>query len=278
MTTTLRPTGPERSAADGHRSRSYEVCVNGRPVGLLQLATDSEYGPSTGRIVRLVVDERERRRGRGAVAALAAEEVLRGWGCDRVEVAVPAAEPAALGLTSQLGFRERSRTMLKELRGAPELPRGAAVRAMNDEEFAAWWGRGRPEYVRTLLAHGVPAEQAERKADGLLRRLLPAGAATRGAVLRVLAGADGSVGTLWLDVERSPHADADGYVFDVRVDERLRGRGHGRTLMLVAEREALAAGGRVLGLDVHAGNAPALALYGSLGFRTAEHHVYKPLL
>jgi len=290
MTTTLRPSGPEQHDADGRRARTYDVCVDSRPVGLLRLAAGPEHGRRTGRIRRLEIADGERRRGRGTVAALTAEEVLRGWGCDRVEAAVPGGADAALALAGQLGFRERSRTMLKQLRTEPELPPGAVVRAMSAEEFAGWRDRGRPEYVRTLVEHGVPEEEAERRADGSFARLLPAGEATRGAVLRVLDDADGRggpdgpgdqsgpAGVLWLDVERSPSPEADAFVYDIRVDERRRGRGHGRTLMLAAEREALAAGARVLGLNVYAGNAPALGLYGSLGFRTAELHLYKRLL
>ncbi|MGH3313944.1 MAG: GNAT family N-acetyltransferase [Streptomyces sp.] len=278
MTTTLRPTGPEQRGAGGVRSRSYDICVNSRPVGLLRLATDARYGPAAGRVEQLVVDERERRRGRGAVAALAAEEVLREWGCARVEAGIPATAAAALRLADGLGYRERSRNMLKELEEEPRLPSGSSARPMTDAEFPAWRERGRPQLLRTLLDRGVPAEGAERKADEDFRTLLPAGAATSGAVLRVLVHEDSEVGTLWVDVANSPRTDADSWVFDVEVAEERRGHGHGRTLMLLAERESLAAGARVLGLKVYAGNAPAQRLYASLGYRSVEHHLWKPLV
>jgi ribosomal protein S18 acetylase RimI-like enzyme len=97
-------------------------------------------------------------------------------------------------------------------------------------------------------------------------------------VLRVLVHEGADVGTVWIDVERSPRTDADSYVYEVEVDEDRRGLGHGRTLMLIAERECLAAGAHVLGLNVYAHNTPALRLYSSLGYRTAELHLYKRLL
>lgn len=47
--------------------------------------------------------------------------------------------------------------------------------------------------------------------------------------------------------------------------------------MLEAERVCHAAGARLLGLNVFAGNTPALRLYASLGYRPVEIHLYKPL-
>jgi ribosomal protein S18 acetylase RimI-like enzyme len=278
MTTTLRPTAPEQRDADGVRSRSFDICVNSRPVGLVRLATDVRYGHTIGRLEQLVVEERERRRGRGAVAALAAEEVLRDWGCRSVEMSAPARAEAALKLAEGLGYRERSRSMLKELVEEPQLPAGSSARAMTGEEFPAWRELGMPQLRRTLEARGVPEAQSERMAAESHHSLLPAGASTRGAVLRVLVHEGADVGTVWVAVERSPRTDADSYVYDVEVAEEQRGHGHGRTLMLIAERESLAARARVLGLNVYAHNMPALRLYSSLGYRTAEHHLYKSLL
>ncbi|WNI14714.1 GNAT family N-acetyltransferase [Actinacidiphila sp. ITFR-21] len=121
MTTTLRPTGPERREADGTRARTYAVCVNSRVVGGIALSTDRRFGPSVGRIDALSVDEADRRRGRGTVAALAAEEVLRYWGCARVETSVPADAEHALRITAALGYTERNRSMAKSL-GVPGVP------------------------------------------------------------------------------------------------------------------------------------------------------------
>lgn len=278
MTTTLRPTGPDQYDAGGVRSRSYDICVNSRPVGLLRLTVDPRYGPVTGRVVHLAVDEGERRRGRGAVAALAAEEVLREWGCRRVEMSVPAGAEAALGLTAGLGYRERSRSMVKELGAEPRLPSGSSVRPMTDAEFPAWRESGQPQLRQTMTERGLSAEEAARRAAESFDALLPGGAATHGAVLRVLTHEGADVGRIWLELERSPRQDADGYVYEVEVDEERRGHGHGRTLMLVAERECLAAGARTLGLHVVTANTPAVRLYSSLGYRVVEHHFHKPLL
>ncbi|MGW4006705.1 hypothetical protein ACWEGM_33800, partial [Streptomyces nigra] len=79
MTTTLRPTEPLQRHPDGTRSRRYQVCVNGRPVGVLLLGTHPVFGEGVARVTELRIEEADRRRGRATVAALAAEEVARGW-------------------------------------------------------------------------------------------------------------------------------------------------------------------------------------------------------
>ncbi|MFD7905304.1 GNAT family N-acetyltransferase, partial [Kitasatospora sp. NPDC059747] len=52
---------------------------------------------------------------------------------------------------------------------------------------------------------------------------------------------------------------------------------HGRTLMLLAERECLAAGVRTLGLNVFTVNEVAIRLYASLGYRVTNRLYGKPL-
>ncbi len=278
VTTTLRPTTPEQRGPGGARSRSYEVCVNSRPVGAVDLATDHRFGPAAGRIVRLAIDERDRHRGRGTVAALAAEEVLRGWGCTRIELSVDAGAAVGLGLAAALGYTERNRNMAKTLTAAPRLPEGSEGRRMTEAEYTGWREASRAAYMQDWTDRGVPAEQARAKAEADDRTLLPDGAATAGALLRVLIHEGTVVGTLWVALRDGGPDTPGAYVFDVEVVPAQRGRGHGRSLMLLAEAEALAHGARTLGLNVFAGNTPALRLYESLGYVPTAYHLYKPLL
>ncbi|GAA1907604.1 GNAT family N-acetyltransferase [Streptantibioticus ferralitis] len=279
MTTTLRPAGAEQRGADGGRSRRFTVCVNSRPVGVIQLATDERFGPEAGRIVSLDIDEKDRRRGRGTVAALAAEEVLRGWGCRWVETRVPADAAIALRLASALGYVERNRGMIKSLPDTPpELPGDAEVRPMGEADYDVWHERGRARYIDSWVQRGVPYEQAAAKADADHRRLLGDGPHTADAVLRILAHGGQDVGWLWLGLRDRTQPDTPAWVFDVEVAPSRRGQGHGRTLMLLAERECLARGIRTLGLNVFAGNTAALRLYESLGYRATELCLAKPLL
>ncbi|MDF3299747.1 GNAT family N-acetyltransferase [Streptomyces tropicalis] len=274
MTTTLRPTEPLQRRDDGTRSRRYQVCVNGRPVGVIHLGTSASLGDTVARVHDLRIEEGDRRRGRATVAALAAEEVVRGWGCRQIEAVVPADAPEALRLARTLGYVLRNRGMEKPLGEVPpELPPGSVARPMTEAEFAAWRESEAEHYAHTWAERGVPEAEARAKARRDLEQLLPDGLATAHARFSVLEHEGTRVGVLWL-----ARRDERGFVFDVEVDAAHRGRGHGRTLMLLAEAQAVAAGRRVLGLNVFAGNTPAERLYESLGYTTVLSALYKPLL
>jgi ribosomal protein S18 acetylase RimI-like enzyme len=276
MTTTLRPIEPLQQEADGSRSRRFQVCVNSRPVGAVRLGTSPAFGDAA-RVLDLRIDEADRRRGRATVAALAAEEVARVWGCRRIEATVPAEAEAALRLAEALGYILRNRRMEKRLgTTAPGLPEGSRVRAMTPEEFEAWREKDVREYAKDWAARGVPEDEALAKSLEDQRKILPDGIATAGMEFLVLEHEGERAGLLWLSLAAGESEPA--YVFQVSTEAALRGRGHGRTLMLLAEARAVAAGRGVLGLNVFAGNAPAERLYDSLGYRTTHHHLYKPLL
>ncbi|MET9505198.1 GNAT family N-acetyltransferase [Streptomyces sp. NPDC006622] len=272
MTTTLRPTEPLQRSADGALSRRFQVCVNSRPVGAVHLSTHPDFGPAVARVDDLRVQEADRGRGRGAVAALAAEEVARGWGCRRIEIWVPAGAEAALRLAHALGYVHRNRGMEKPLGAvAPELPAGSRARPMTEAEFGPWLQRGVAAYARDWIDRGVPEAEAWAKARRDHRLLQ--GPATENMLFSVLEHEGGRVGTLWMSF-----ADDKAFVFDVETDEPFRGRGHGRTLMLLAEGRSIAAGRTVLGLNVFAGNTPAERLYDSLGYLPVGYSLYKHLL
>lgn len=290
MTTTLRPAEPLQQNPDGTRSRRYRVCVNSRPVGRIHIGTHPVFGDAVARIMDLRIEEPDRRRGRGTVAALAAEEIARGWGCRRIEATVPAeaeaegAETRAAGsgapagpafrLATALGYVVRNYSMEKTLGDVPPaLPEGSHGRPMTDAEFGPWSARSEAEYARDWIERGVPETEARAKAAKDHAALLPDGRDSEGMLLSVLEHEGTPVGALWLAV-RADRA----YVFDVEAGAAHRGRGHGRSLMLLAEAQSIAAGKRAIGLNVFAGNTPAERLYASLGYGTTRCAMYKHLL
>ncbi|WP_046726635.1 GNAT family N-acetyltransferase [Streptomyces humi] len=274
MTTTLRPTEPLQRSADGVLSRRFQVCVNSRPVGILRLGSSRDFGSLTARIVELGIEEPDRRRGRGTVAALAAEEVARGWGCRQIEVQVPAAAEPALHLVRALGYVLRNRGMEKQLGDTPPgLPAGSRGRDMTEAEYEGWLAHASARYARVWQERGVSEAEALERSRRDHARLLPRGLATEGLRLSVLEHEGSRVGVLWLALR----ADA-AWVYRVETDAAHRGQGHGRTLMLLAEAQAIAAGERVLSLNVFAGNTPAERLYESLGYTTVSYSLYKDLI
>ncbi len=282
MTTTIRPSGPETATPGGGRRRAYAVCVNGRVVGGLTAAADGGAGPRRGTIDDLVIDRRDRGRGRGIVAALAAEEVLRAWGCATAQARVPAGtgEEAGLGLARTLGYTLRSHSLRKALPATPPaLPDGSGGRPMRDDEYGPWFAAVNRDYVDELASNGLTPEQAVARSAADHAALLPQGPATPDTRLLRLEADGVPVGSLWVHTRHRvmPDGTPSAWVFHVLVDQDRRGRGHGRALMLLAERECLAHGVRELALNVFADNRTARSLYTSLGYVPYQHVLHKQL-
>ncbi|KJK55000.1 GNAT family N-acetyltransferase [Saccharothrix sp. ST-888] len=279
MTTTLRPERPEEPVPGGGRSRRWQICVNGRQVGGLRTTALPWGSQWWGEISEMEVAE-GRRRGRGTVGALAAEEVLRGWDCTRVDVNIPAGATAALRLAHALGYTERMCNMAKRLGPVPDLSPGLTARPIGAAEYPDWLARARAGYLHDLVASGLTEQQARAKADADHRNVLPQGPATPDVALRRLYGPDGTpLGTLWTALRQAvlPNGLPLAWVMTVEVDPARRGRGYGRALMLLAERECLAAGVRDLGLNVFSSNTVATGLYESLGYRVTNRILGKSL-
>ncbi|KAB8162571.1 GNAT family N-acetyltransferase [Streptomyces sp. 3MP-14] len=278
MTTTLRPTAPEEHTDDGGRRRAFAITVNGRPVGALRLETDARFAHRVGRLVDLTVEPAERRRGRGTVAALAAEEVLRSWGCGQADVAVPDTATGALRLAAALGYAARWRTLAKELADPPPPPpEDSAHRPLTEAEYQPWLAAERASYARSWTERGVPPEWAAFRANAATEAALPQGLATAGVLVHVLEHAGTPVGSCWL-TRTHEGARGEPAVMGVSVAPEHRGLGHGHTLLAHAERLVAERGAKRLLAHAFAGNLPASRLAASLDYRPLTHHLSKPLL
>ncbi|TQF02124.1 GNAT family N-acetyltransferase [Kitasatospora acidiphila] len=278
MTTTLRPDGPEAGLPDGGRTRRWQVCVNGRPVGSVVTA-DSRYDSfRVGRIEALEITE-GLRRGRGTVAALAAEEVLRGWGCTRVEISVPVESAGGQALAVALGYTETSHKLGKSLGELPYGRPGLTLRPIGDEEFRDWLDGINGDYHAQLVRVGMTDRQAAERVAVDDARLLPEGHRTPGMAMSRLLAHGEPVGSIWVALgdRRQPDGRPRGWVMNLEVAPNRRGHGYGRELMLAAERQCLAAGVRELGLNVYVANDVARRLYASLGFRLTKRDFAKSL-
>lgn len=279
MTTTLRPEGPESPTAAGGRTRRWRILANGRQVGALRTTADPQGHQLWGRISELEVTE-GRGRGRGTFGALAAEEVLRSWGCLRIDVSIPATAAAARGLAIALGYTERTLGMAKRLADPPALPPGVEVRPFDPADLDPWFALSAQRYREALVESGLTAEQARIRTSALDPAAQSVG--NPGVVLRRLHGADGEdgpYGSIWVQLRLRDLPDGEplAWVMGVEVSPAHQGRGHGRTLMLLAERECLAAGVRNLGLNVFARNEIAIGLYVSLGYEVTDRLYGKAL-
>ncbi len=146
---------------------------------------------------------------------------------------------------------------------------------MTPAEYEGWFAQAVGGYADDWTRRGMPAEAARAKSEADHARNLPQGRATPGTALLVLEAAGTVVGHVWV---APPPSGGGAYIYDVAVADGHRGRGYGRALMLLAERTALAAGHRTIGLHVFSGNTPALRLYESLGYRPTLFNYGKDLI
>ena len=144
---------------------------------------------------------------------------------------------------------------------------------MTESEYGPWREKSHAGYIRSWAERGVPQAEARAKSERDHAALLPDGLRTPDVFLGVLEHEGTAVGTLWV-----ASRDGKAFVYNVKTDAGHRGKGHGRTLMLMAEARAIAAGYRVIGLNVFAGNTPAERLYESLGYETTQYALYKTLV
>ncbi len=126
-----------------------------------------------------------------------------------------------------------------------------------------------------------PTVEAVQRDPGMSPYLAGWGRAGDAAVVAEIGGQP--VGAAWF---RSFAADTPGYGFvaddipeiSIGVEAGWRGRGVGRALLMALCERARSDGIGALSLSVDAGNAPALALYRSIGFDTAAGDAGHPTM
>jgi ribosomal protein S18 acetylase RimI-like enzyme len=121
-------------------------------------------------------------------------------------------------------------------------------------------------YVDQMVEFGgMERDHAAAKAVRDFATVLPDGLETEGHWLFVIEAEVRAVGCLWF-AERDLDGRPSAFLYDIQIDEQLRGHGYGRAAMLEFEREAARRGLHHLSLNVFGGNAPARGLYSSLGW------------
>jgi len=153
------------------------------------------------------------------------------------------------------------------------------LRAMTPTEYEAWLDTSTDEYaLEKVKAGNWPADDAKARALAEYAGYLPQGTATAGHHLFTIADAeDRAVGMIWIatDVHKTPGRC---WIYDLRVDEHQRRRGHARAAMLAIEAVAREHGQTVIGLHVFGHNTGARALYESLGYGVTNVNMAKPLV
>ena len=149
---------------------------------------------------------------------------------------------------------------------------------MLEQEFEPYLDASLEEYAAFVARnHAISLEAARARAATSTAEMLPEGLASPGHRFWVAELETGEhVGELWLGFRRIDDVDVV-WVYDVRVDERLRGRGYGRQIMEAADGLASEMGGERLGLAVFGDNPIARDLYESIGYVEISRQMRKDI-
>jgi ribosomal protein S18 acetylase RimI-like enzyme len=144
------------------------------------------------------------------------------------------------------------------------------LRPMLEEELPSHIERTRAEYARDIEENGgLDRAKAEDKARRDVDSAFPGGRPAEGHSLRVIETVASGEPVGRLHYAERPPGSGKTWLYDIAIDEHMRGRGLGREAMLLFEAEVRRAGYRQIGLNVFGGNEAARSLYRSLGYREA---------
>jgi ribosomal protein S18 acetylase RimI-like enzyme len=141
------------------------------------------------------------------------------------------------------------------------------LRPVADDELASFLASTRVGYELAMVKDaGLGEEEARAKAERDIAALVRKGRPVAGQLLFILEETETSepVGRVWLG-ERS-RGRSIGYLYDIEIEGRFRGRGLGREAMLLVEQEARRRGFVEIRLNVFGGNETARSLYRSLRY------------
>jgi len=148
------------------------------------------------------------------------------------------------------------------------------LRELREDELPEWLEAARHFYVNDLERHaGLTRTEAEEKAGRDHGALLPDGKPIAGQHLFTIEDEHGdAIGRLWFAL-RPPGV----WLYEIELEERVRGRGLGREAMLAFEERARELGAEKVTLNVFGGNKVARSLYRSLGYCEESVHMGKRL-
>ncbi|MFE3473355.1 GNAT family N-acetyltransferase [Streptomyces bacillaris] len=199
----------------------------------------------------------------------AAHRMLRDEGHRVVQAVLPEGHPMVRRFLRH-EYAPWSYRMVKPL---PALPPGqgrgegtTGCRRAEEAEERAWAARFEEAHARELHRVGLSREAARASS-----RAMVANVPARFELWLTTAGEE-TTGHVCLAAWPGEQ-DRTVFVYDLAVEPRFRGLGHGSTLLRVAEEVARARGADHLTLNVSAGNRAALGLYASAAFTRTQVHL-----
>jgi ribosomal protein S18 acetylase RimI-like enzyme len=147
---------------------------------------------------------------------------------------------------------------------------------MTQTEFDAFLERSIPEYATDHVRAGnwTEAESLERSRKEF-EALLPDGLNSKDNFLYTLHDDDKAVGMIWMKIR--DHSSKSGFIYEVFIDEQFRGKGYGKSIMLLLEEKSRELGLKLLALHVFGSNHVARKLYETIGYEITNINMSKAL-
>lgn len=148
---------------------------------------------------------------------------------------------------------------------------------MKENEFADYVEILIRDYARENVEAGYwDASDSVEKSRKQTMELLPQGVNTPNHHIFIVRDSDQQVGVVWMRATLDSVLKT-GFIFDITIDENQRGKGYGKTAMLLIEEKAKEMDIQQMGLHVFAKNTVARGLYEKLGYETRSLNMTKML-
>ena len=154
------------------------------------------------------------------------------------------------------------------------------LRNMTSDEFSTYMKSSVEKYAEEKQkGEGLTSEDAIKMARDSYQRLLPQGLETPGQFLYTVfeINSNSQVGILWM-AKKMNGVKPYTFIYDIELDAENRGKGLGKELMQLVEKETLHLGCASIGLHVYGHNTAAVALYEKSGFETTSRMMKKDLV
>jgi ribosomal protein S18 acetylase RimI-like enzyme len=147
----------------------------------------------------------------------------------------------------------------------------------SEDNLATWLTTMWADYHADLLAAGMSTDEADQNIERNRAHLMDGDRPSPGQHILDVVNDGATVGTLWLGHLPSQGPD-EWFVYDIVIDETLRGTGLGRATMVAAEKFVTSQSGTRLALNVFGRNAVARRLYESLDYQVMSVSMFKDLV
>ncbi len=150
---------------------------------------------------------------------------------------------------------------------------------MTEEEFNLFLKRAIPHYAEENAKAGYwTQEESLERSAAEIHKLLPEGPSTKDNFLLTIHDYEGKfkVGSVWLRADRSATRQT-GFIYDIVIDDHLRGKGYGTRTMRAIEKKAKELGLKTLALHVFSSNTAALHLYEKEGYLVKSMNMTKDI-